>query len=165
MLDLCWSYFVLSDFHAHLLFVILDVFSWRPASSFRSRHIPPFRSIYVVWRRDWCLPSAPDSCYLVQKTFLPPNESISSITGWKSADPTSGEMRVFFDFKNQKSFKWGPEFQGRAFPGKSADEPKLPQPGLANRFVVYPNSRIPESKFPNPQISAPENPKFETLQF
>ncbi len=60
------------------------------------------------------LPKSGTWWYLVQGTFLPPNGSISNITGWKLVDPTSGEIpRLFWIQKIRKSPNWGLKFQGR----------------------------------------------------
>ena len=68
---------------------------------------------------------------LVQGTFLPPNGSISNITGWKLVYPASGEIpRLFWIQKIRKSPKWGPKFQGPVILGK-----KRPLPGSLQTVV------------------------------
>ena len=76
------------------------------------------------WIHPWIYPWIPDSWYLVQGTFLPPNGSMSNITGWKLVDPTSGEIpRLFWIQKIRKSPKWGLKFQGRVILGKKRSLP------------------------------------------
>ena len=68
---------------------------------------------------------------LVQGTFLPPNGSISNITGWKLVYPASGEIpRLFWIQKIRNSPKWGLKFQGRVILGK-----KRPLPGSLQTVV------------------------------
>ena len=68
---------------------------------------------------------------LVQGTFLPPNGSISNITGWKLVYPASGEIpRLFWIQQIRKSPKWGLKFQGRVILGK-----KRPLPGSLQTVV------------------------------
>ena len=79
----------------------------------------------------WTRLLIPDYWYLVQGTFLPPNGSISNITGWKLVYPTSGEIpRLFWIQKIRKSPKWGLKFQGRVILGK-----KRPLPGSLQTVV------------------------------
>ena len=81
-------------------------------------------------------------------TFLPPNRSISNITGWNLVEPTSGEiLRLFWFQKIMKSPKWGPKFQGRVIPGKK----KTPARNAPHRSPEWGWS--PESKYPDIQIS------------
>ena len=84
---------------------------------------------------------------------LPPNRSISNITGWKLVEPTSGEiLRLLLFLKIQKSPKGGPKFQGRVIPGK-----KRPLPGMHHTEVRsgdgHQNSNIQISRYPDIQIS------------
>ena len=86
-------------------------------------------------------------------TFLPPNRSISNITGWNLVEPTSGEIpRLFLFQKIHKSPKWGPKFQGHVVPGK-----KRPLPGMHHTEVrsgdghQSPNIKI--SIYPDIQMS------------
>ncbi len=86
-------------------------------------------------------------------TFLPPNRSISNITGWNLVEPTSGEIpRLFWFQKIQKSPKWGPKFQGRVIPGK-----KRPLPGMHHTEVRsgdgHQNPNIQISRYPDVQMS------------
>ena len=86
-------------------------------------------------------------------TFLPPNRSISNITGWNLVEPTSGEIpRLFWFQKTQKSLKWGPQFQGRVIPGK-----KRPLPGMHHTEVRigdgHQNPNIQISRYPDVQMS------------
>ena len=84
---------------------------------------------------------------------LPPNRSISNITGWNLVEPTSGEIpRLFLFQKIQKSPKRGPTFQGRVIPGK-----KRPLPGMHHTEVRsgdgHQNPNIQISRYPDIQIS------------
>ena len=87
----------------------LGDYSGRPSLSFRGRDWHLFTPSYVDWLRNCCRSSVPHSWYLVQETFSLLNGSISNITGWKAADPTSGEIpRLFWFRKNRKpgSYKY-----------------------------------------------------------
>ncbi len=96
---------------------------------------------------------------LVQGTFLPPNGSISNITGWKLVDPTSGEIpRLFWIQKILKSPKLGLKFQGRVFLKKKkapARKPANSRPewGSTPRWSIHQNPiQVLVKKWPFPKV-------------
>ena len=81
------------------------------------------------------------------KGSLPPNRSISNITGWNLAEPTSGEIpRLFYSQKSWNHLNEVQEFRGVLFLEKKAPASYAP-----HRSPEWGWS--PESKYPDIQLS------------